>query len=122
MVRGRYALAARGCEEGSGGWARPPEERCAGTGEHGARDPAQSPLRRRIRVERSPLSRNAPTTRLIGAMGAGAGRARWPQSQETPPRKAQLRLLRLDRMWPLRLLDRGRDQEAAVHLLPLHRV
>src|SRR5262249_42927123 len=25
-------------------------------------------------------------------------------------------------MRPLRLLDRGRDQEAAVHLLPLHRV
>ena len=37
-------------------------------------------------------------------------------------RKAQLRLFRPDRMRPLRLLDRGRDQEAAVHLLPLHRI
>ena len=35
-------------------------------------------------------------------------------------RKAQLRLFRPDRVRPLRLLDRGRDQEAAVRLLPLH--
>jgi len=109
MVRVRHALGARSCEEGSRRGARPPEERCAGHGEHGARDPAQSPLRRRIRVERSPLSGNAPTTRHSGALGASAGRARWPPSQETPPRKAQLWLLRPDRMRPLRLFDRGRD-------------
>jgi DNA invertase Pin-like site-specific DNA recombinase len=95
---------------------------CTGTGEHGARDTAKSALRRGIRVERSPLPRDAPTTRFARALGASAERARWPSSQQTPPGKAQLRLFRPDRMRPLRLLDRERDQEAAVRLLPLHRV
>src|SRR5437016_2894114 len=82
-------LAARRREEGPSCGSRPSEKRCTGTGEYGPCDPAQSALRRCIRVERSFVRGYTSTSCLAGALGASAGRARWPPSQQTPSRKAQ---------------------------------
>ena len=55
-------------------------------------------------------------------VGAGAGRDGRPLRQEAPPHDARLRLLGADRLRQMRLLGGRRDQEAALHLLPLHRL
>ena len=74
--RGTVVASTRVLLDTEHGVFLPPEERRVGTGEHCTRDLAKSALLRYIRVERSTLRGDAPTTRLRRALGAGAGRAR----------------------------------------------
>ena len=55
-------------------------------------------------------------------VGARAGRPRWPSRQEEPAGETRFRVLGPYHLRALRLLDRRRDQEAALRLLPLHRL
>jgi hypothetical protein len=55
-------------------------------------------------------------------MGAGAGRARRPLQQEGQAWQARVRLLGPDCVRAMRLRGGRRDQEAALRLLPLHRL
>ncbi len=122
VVRDRRHFAEGSGAQGAGGGPRLPQERRQGAGEHGPHDPAQPALYRPVRVERQAHPGQAQGAGLGRTMGAGAGRDGRPLRQEAPPHDARLRLLRSDRLRQLRLLGRRRDQEAALRLLPLHRL
>ena len=122
VVRDRRVCAEGGRQEGARRWPRLHEERRAGAHQHRAFDPAQPPLHRLVRVERQALSGQARAAGLGRAVGAGAGRDGRPQRQQASPHDPRLRLLGTDRLRQVRLLGGRRDQEAEVHLLPLHRL
>ena len=122
VVRDRPIFAARSGAQGAGCGPRLPQERRQGAGEHGAFDPAQPALYRPVRVERQADPGQARAAGLGRTVGAGAGRDGRPLRQEAPPHDARLRLLGPDRLRQMRLLGRRRDQEAALRLLPLHRL
>ena len=72
-----------GGEESPGGWGLPIARAATGARQHGAQDPAQPALLRRLRLERPTLYRAARCHRLPGVVGAGSGRAgRPPRAQE----------------------------------------
>ena len=122
MVCNRHVVTEGGCGEGEGGWPRLSKERCGGSGEYRAHDLAQSHLHRRVRMERPSLPGQAPALGLARIMGARAGRPRWPSRQEEPAGETRFCVLRPYHLRALWLLDRRGDQEAALRLLPLHRI
>jgi site-specific DNA recombinase len=55
-------------------------------------------------------------------VSSSSGRSGWPTRQEASPREARFCVFGADRVRPMRVFDRRRDQEAALRLLPLHRL
>ena len=99
-----------------------PQERRKGAGEHGAHHPAQSALHGLVRMERQAHSGQARAARFSRTLGAGAGCAGRPLRQEAPSAASTICVLGPDRLPCLRLRRGRRDQEAALHLLSLHRL
>ena len=99
------------------------QERRADPGQHGSQHSPQPYLRRRFRLGRAASfeGRHEPLVR----------RELWEQVQavldgrhakQAPQRQARLRFLRPHPLRPLRLRAGRRNQEAALRLLPLHRL